>query len=349
MKKVAAEALFEHHNQYPPMAGVPELRQAVARHSEAHQGLKVDWSTETLITVGATEGIAAVFMGILNPGDEVIIFDPMYDSYVGMCLQCGAVVKPVKLLLPDFSIPIEELRSAFNARTKMVVVNTPHNPTGKVFSREELQLIADLCIQHDVIALCDEVYEHLVWAPHEHLSLRCLPGMEDRAIRLGSAGKTFSFTAWKVGWMTGPARLLAPIQKAHQFLVFTVPSNLQLAVAHGLDQEQTFYRSLGPSLRAKRRYLEEGLLSCSVDILPAQGTYFLIADMSRHMREGETNDQLCQRLTEEAGVTLIPVSAFYYGSNPPQGLVRFCFCKDNSKLEEGCRRLRKYLGNGQDC
>lgn len=343
MKRIASSALYDFHNQYPSLLGMPELRQAVARHSEANQGIPVDWASESLVTVGATEGIAAVFLGLLNPGDEVIMFDPMYDSYVSMAKRSGGVIRPVRLRLPDFSVPVDELAAAFSDKTKLLLVNSPHNPSGKVFTEPELKAIAELCIQHDVIAICDEVYEHLVFNGAKHVSLRSLPGMRERSIRLGSAGKTFSFTAWKVGWMTGPSRLLGPIIKAHQFLVFTVPSSLQRAVAHGLDNESSFYLGLGSGLEAKRTFLEGALSRLGFGVLPGHGAYFLVADVSRFLRDGETDSQFAQRLTIEGGVTTIPISGFYVGEAPPTHLVRFCYCKDDAKLHAAVERLDKYI------
>ncbi|KAG2492864.1 hypothetical protein HYH03_008781 [Edaphochlamys debaryana] len=381
MKKIASAAMYDFHNQYPSLLGVPELRQAVAKHSEREQGIPVDWATETLVTVGATEGLASAFLGLINPGDEVIMFDPMYDSYTSMAKRSGATIKPVRLRLPDFSVPLDELAAAVGPATKMIMINTPHNPSGKVFTLPELEAIAALCIKHDLIALCDEVYEHLVFRGAKHVSLRSLPGMEERCVRLGSAGKTFSFTAWKVGWMSGPARLLNPIIKAHQFLVFTVPSSLQRAVAHGLDSEAEFYHSLGPSLEAKRQLLESltlppspcpspspspPLLNSSLgpsleakrqlleaqleglgfELLPAHGAYFLVADVSKFLRPGEDDVGFAKRLTVEGGVTTIPISGFYVGPSPPTHLVRFCYCKEDAKLKAAGERLRAYLGPG---
>ncbi|PNW88545.1 hypothetical protein CHLRE_01g034050v5 [Chlamydomonas reinhardtii] len=346
MKQIASASMYDFHNQYPSLLGVPELRQAVAAHSEREQGILVDWATETLITVGATEGLASAFLGLINPGDEVIMFDPMYDSYTSMAKRSGAVIVPVRLRLPDFSVPLEELAAAVTPRTKMIMINTPHNPSGKVFTRPELEAIAELCVRHDLIALSDEVYEHLVFGGAAHVSLRSLPGMKERCVRLGSAGKTFSFTAWKVGWMTGPARLLNPIVKAHQFLVFTVPSSLQRAVAHGLDKEADFYHSLGPSLEAKRRYLEAELTALGFDCLPAHGAYFLVADVSKFQRPGEDDADFAKRLTAEGGVTTIPISGFYVGPRPPTHLVRFCYCKEDIKLQAAVERLKAYVGPG---
>ncbi|MEW5312345.1 MAG: hypothetical protein WDW38_003986 [Sanguina aurantia] len=343
MKRLAGQTLFDHHNQYPSLLGVPELRQAVARHSERYTGVVVDWQTEALVTVGATEGIAAALLGLINPGDEIIMFDPMYDSYVSMAKRSGANIVPVKLSLPNFSVPREELAAAFGPNTKAILVNSPHNPSGVVFSRSDMEFIAQLCCQHDAIALCDEVYQHQVFGGAEHVSLRSLPGMLNRSIVMGSAGKTFSFTAWKVGWMTGPAALLSPIIKAHQFLVFTVAPSLQRAVAHGLDNEAGFYRSLGPSLERKRSLLAGTLSAIGFTVLPGNGAYFLVADASSFLKPGETDTEFAIRLTVEAGVTCIPISGFYVSPSPPVHLVRFCYCKEDEKLISAGERLATYF------
>ncbi|KAL3157538.1 hypothetical protein ABBQ32_011995 [Trebouxia sp. C0010 RCD-2024] len=347
MKRLVGSATLEHHNQYPPMFGVPELRQAVARHSKTYSGVDVQWASETLITVGATEAIAAAFLGILNKGDEVIMFDPMYDCYGSMAMRAGGLVKAVKLNVEDWSVDRQQLQQTFTPKTKLIVVNTPHNPTGKVFSKQDLQFIADLCIQHNVYALLDEVYEHLVFKGSQHVSLRSLEGMRERSIRIGSAGKTFSFTSWKIGWVTGPPPLINAIAKAHQFLVFTVPSNLQRAVAYGLDNESSFFTTLGHSLEQKRMYLASRLQKIGFHILPAQGSYFLMADFRSLLSEGSTEDDMafCNRLTISAGVTVLPVSAFYVSANPPKYLVRFCFCKTDDKLASACDLLEKYFAS----
>ncbi|CAK0786657.1 hypothetical protein CVIRNUC_009871 [Coccomyxa viridis] len=345
MKRRAGSALLEHNNQYPPMPGLPELRQAVARHSAAQSGIEADWQTETLITVGATEALTSAFMGLLNEGDEVIIFDPQYDAYIPLCRAHGGIPVEVKLNTEDWTVPHAELEAAFSERTKAIVVNSPHNPTGKVFSVEDLSFIADLCQKWNVYAILDEVYEHLVFKGSRHVSMRSLPGMRERCIRIGSAGKTFSLTAWKVGWMTGPPALMKAVTSAHQFITFTVASSLQRAVAYGLDEESSFYLGLGASLQRKRQFLEQQLTEVGFRVLPAQGTYFLVADIRPLLKSDAAEDDVafCKRLTMEAGVTALPVSAFYASSDPPRHLARFCFCKDDSKLEAASASLRRYF------
>jgi len=235
------QSMETYPNQYPALAGVPELRQAIAAHSARQCGIDVDWATQTLITLGATEALASSFLGLLNAGDEVVVFSPLYDSYIPMIRRAGASPIVVALRPPDWSINFDELEAAFSSKTKLVVVNTPHNPTGKVFSREELETIAQLIDRHNAYALLDEVYEHLVFPGTDHITLRALSGMQDRSVRIGSAGKTFSFTDFKVGWVAGAATMVSAITKAHQFVVFTVNSALQRAVAYGLENEKEFY------------------------------------------------------------------------------------------------------------
>ena len=241
MRTAVQRSMEQLGNQYPPLMGVPELRQAVAAHSARQCGLELDWASQTLITLGATEALASAFFGFLNPGDEVVVFAPLYDSYAPLIRRAGATPVTIHLRPPEWTFSQAELEAAFTSKTKLVVVNTPHNPTGKVFSREELERIAAQCRRHDVYAVLDEVYEHLVFPGTSHVSMRALPGMADRCIRIGSAGKTFSFTDFKIGWLTGPAEMVAAAAKAHQFLAFTVNSALQRAVAHGIEHEHDFY------------------------------------------------------------------------------------------------------------
>lgn len=241
MKSEVSRSMLEETNQYPPLMGVPELRQAIAAHSLRYCGLEVDWRTQVLVTVGATEALAAAFLGLLNPGDEAVVFAPLYDSYVPMIRRAGAVPVTVTLRPPEWTFDPIELTAAFTPRTKLVVVNTPHNPTGKVWTEDELHFVAQLTVARNAYAVLDEVYEHLVFPGSKHVTMRNMPGMTERAIRIGSAGKTFSFTDFKIGWVTGPTPMVSAVTKAHQFLVFTVNSALQRAVAKGLDQHTEFY------------------------------------------------------------------------------------------------------------
>jgi len=487
MKAAAADALATKSNQYPPMLGVPELRQAVAAHAARHsgqRGVSADGAGGgggggVLVTSGATEGIAAALAGLCNRGDRAVVFEPLYDAYAGAAAAAGVELAPVRLRPPAWALPPPafagadgpeaeaeaaaaeaeaetaeeaaaaeaggddgdarvggaggrgELGRAFfpgggRPHAKLVILNTPHNPTGKVFSRAELARVAAFVRRAGgCLALLDEVYEHLVHPPpaaeegdgdkasagggaddgvpaggggggktagaagapasaasaaqtvaaaaaaaaaatdpaesaaaalpppphpHEHVSLCTLPGMNARCVRLGSAGKTFSFTGWKVGWATGPDRLLAPMAKAHQFFTFTVPPALQHAVAHGLDRCRPFYEGLGRELAAQRRALAPRLAAIGFGVLPATATYFLVADARAFASPCEDDAAFCRRLAAEGGVALIPVSAFYLPTEetgrpaPPRALVRFAFCKSPEALDAAVGRLEAYLG-----
>jgi len=338
----ASAALEDHRNQYPPLTGVPELRAAVAAANRRFWGLEIDPVAGVVVTSGATEALAACLMALLNPGDEVIMFEPLYDTYAPVVRLLGAVPVILRLCAPDWALPGEELEAAFCTRTKAVLLNTPHNPTGKIFSREELERIATLCLRHDVYAICDEVYEHLVFSPAKHLPLMVLEGMAERTLRIGSAGKTFSLTGWKVGYVSGPLPLMAVVAKAHQNLTFTTPPNLQRAVAYGLGREDEYFAGLADALAGKRDRITAGLRAIGFNVLPADGSYFVIAGFGRFAREGEDDVAFARRLTCEAKVAVIPVSAFY-AQDPPRDMIRFAFCKQDEVLDEALARLAGYL------
>jgi aspartate/methionine/tyrosine aminotransferase len=338
LRRAAAEYVITGHNQYPPMLGMPALRQAIAAHDRQWYGLDVDWQTEVLVTSGATEALLDCFLGLLEAGDEVVLLEPAYDTYAPVIRRLGAIPVPVRLVPPAWSLPSAELARAFTARTKLVVLNSPMNPAGKVFTRDELAELAALVIAHDAYAICDEVYEHLTFGA-THVPLMAMPGMRDRALRIGSAGKTFSVTGWKVGYITAPAALLRPIAKAHQFATFTTPPNLQHAVAAGLAKDVAFFAALGPQLARSRDRLADGLEALGVPIHSCDGTYFLVADVAAWMHAGEDDVAFCRRLVLEAGVVLIPMSAFYL-ADPPRSLVRFCFSKRDATIDEALTRLR---------
>jgi aspartate/methionine/tyrosine aminotransferase len=341
VRRAAADYLIDGHNQYPPMMGMPGLRQAVAAHNRRCYGLEVDWQTEVLITSGATEALLDCFLGLLEAGDEVVLLEPAYDTYAPVIRRLGAVPRSVRLVPPSWSLPREELAAAFSPRTKLLVLNSPMNPSGKVFSRDELAFLAGLVEQHDAFAVCDEVYEHLVFGDARHVPLMTLPGMRQRALRIGSAGKTFSLTGWKVGYITAPAAALRPITKAHQFVTFTTPPNLQHAVALGLGFDDAYFRGLGAALARGRDRLTAGLVALDVPVLPCDGTYFLVLDVTRWLRPDEDDIAFCKRLVIDAGVVLIPMSAFYE-SAPPRHLVRACFCKDDATLDAALQRLQTW-------
>ncbi|MBT8491556.1 MAG: aminotransferase, partial [Deltaproteobacteria bacterium] len=280
VRRAAAAALDEHSNQYPPMMGLPVLRQAVAAHDRRFYGLDIDPTSEVMVTSGATEALAACLLGSLNPGDEVVVFEPLYDSYVPIIELAGAVPRYVRLAPPAWELDPDQLRVAFSDKTRVVLLNSPMNPSGKVFSAAELDAIAALTVEHDAIAICDEVYEHLTFDDARHIPLMTRHGMRERCVRIGSAGKTFSLTGWKVGYVSGPAELLAPMARAHQFLTFTTPPNLQHGVAYGLAKGDDYFEELRASMQTRRDLLLAGLEQVGFRVASCQGTYFLNADYS---------------------------------------------------------------------
>lgn len=342
IRRVAAETVMEGPNQYPPMMGVPALRQAVAAANKRFWGLDVDWEREVMVTSGATEALADCLMALIEPGDEVVLIEPLYDCYLPLVRRAGGIPKLVRIEPPAWDLPRDALAAAFTDRTKLILLNTPHNPAGKVFDRDELAFIAGLLERHDAYALCDEVYEHLVFSGAEHVPLMTLAGMRERCVRIGSAGKTFSATGWKVGYVTAPAALLAPIAKAHQFVTFTTPPNLQKAAAFGLAKEDNYFSELSGSLERKRDRLAAGLKGVGFDVMDADGAYFLTADFRPLGLNGRDVD-ICRRLTAEAGVATVPVSAFYSAGGPDHFL-RFCFCKRDEVLDAAVAALKGYFG-----
>jgi aspartate/methionine/tyrosine aminotransferase len=343
VRRAAADYLLNAHNQYPPMMGIPELRQAVAEHAKRFQGLEVDWQTEVLVTSGATEALGDCLFGLIEPGDEVVLIEPLYDSYLPIVRRAGGVPRLVRLEPPTWRLPREELAKAFNDRTKLILFNTPMNPCSKVFDREELDFIADLCCKHDVYAVCDEVYEHIIFEDHRHLSIMTLPGMRERTARIGSAGKSFSVTGWKVGYVTAAAAMLKAVAKTHQFMTFTTPPNLQWGAAVGLRLGDDYFDSLSAEMQRKRDKLSTSLAEIGFEVLPAHGTYFVTTDF-RPLGFNGTDEDFCRHITTEAGVTAVPVSAFYDDPrNAPRHFARFCFCKDDSTLDRAINRLDKYF------
>ncbi|MEM8915739.1 MAG: aminotransferase, partial [Pseudomonadota bacterium] len=316
MLALAADKVVDGWNQYPPMMGLPELRQAVAAHDERFYGIKADWQRNVMVTTGATEALAASLLGLIEPGDEVVLIQPLYDAYAPMAHRAGAVVKVVGLQPPHWRIEREALEAAFSDKTKLVLLNNPHNPTARLFDEGELGLVAECCKRHDALALCDEVYEHICFDGRSLRPLMTFPGMEDRCVRIASAGKTFSLTGWKVGYITAPEHLLQPIAKAHQFLVFTTAPNLQAAVAYGLNKEKRFFDDLSTEMQRRRDRLSAGLDRLGFALLPCEATYFLNVDLeaSPRLMPVEADEALdiatCQALPEQTGVAAIPVSAF---------------------------------------
>ena len=337
----AAAALKDGRNQYPPLTGVPELRQAVAAANRRFYGIEADPDREVVVTSGATEALAACLMAVLNPGDEVVLLEPLYDTYLPFVRMIGAVPKLVRLSPPGWALPRAELAAAFGPRTKAILFNTPMNPTGKVFTAEELAFLAELVARHDCVAICDEVYEHLTFDGHRHIPLMTLPGMRERSMRIGSAGKTFSLTGWKVGYVTAAAPLASLVAKAHQLLTFTTPPNLQRAVAVGLALPDDYFATLADGLTRQRDLLSAGLARLGFGVLPTHGSYFVTADFSPLGFAGD-DAAFCRHITEAAKVAAIPVSAFYAGPDAPSHYARFAFCKRPEVLEEALDRLGRW-------
>src|SRR4051794_27161211 len=333
----ADRAMREGANQYAPGPGVPALRQAVARHQQRHYGLELDPDSQVLVTTGCTEGIAAALLGLVDPGDEVVVLEPYYDSYVAMIQMAGGVRRPVTLRGPDFRLDPDELRAAVGPRTRLILLNTPHNPTGTVLTRAELQAVADVAIEHDLVVVTDEVYEHLTFDDHQHVPLATLPGMFERTLTLSSAGKSYSFTGWKVGWATGPAALVGAMLAAKQWLTFTSGSPLQPAVAYALDDEPDFPARLAADLRGRRDLLCAGLARVGLEVRVPEGTYFATSDV--RALGWEDGMAFCLALPERAGVVAIPSQVFHDDAEAGRHLVRWAFCKQPEVIAEGLRRL----------
>lgn len=341
IRRVAADAVRDGPNQYPPMLGLPALREAVADTNKRFYGLDVDWQTEVMVTSGATEALADCFLGLINPGDEVVLLEPLYDSYLPMVRRAGGVPRLVRMAPPEWALPHVSLETAFSEKTKLLVLNSPHNPAGKVFSPEELAFIARLLERFDAYAVCDEVYEHLVFDGRAHVPLMTLPGMRNRTLRIGSAGKTFSATGWKVGYVTAAPPLLAAAAKAHQFVTFTTAPNLQRAAAYGLGKDASYFQNLAATQQAKRDRLTAGLRAAGFEVLASEGSYFLTVDIRSVGFDG-TDSEFCRHITMEAGVAAVPVSAFYQDGGP-EHFARFCFCKRDTILDDACARLRRHF------
>jgi N-succinyldiaminopimelate aminotransferase len=333
----AVAAIRAGENQYPPGPGVPALRAAVAAHQRRCYGLDYDPDGEVLVTTGATEGIAAALIGLCEPGDEVVMFEPFYDSYAASVAMAGAVAKMVTLRAPDWSFDPADLRAAVSTRTRLVLLNSPHNPTGKVFSAEELRQVADVCRAHDLVALTDEVYEHLVYEG-EHVPLATLEGMRERTVSLSSAGKTFSVTGWKIGWACGPAGLVARVRAAKQYLTFATGTPFQHAVAAGLAAGDRLVTPLRGSLLQRRDLLCDGLEALGLTVYRPAATYFATTDVASIGEDDALT--FCRQLPGRCGVVAIPSSVFYRDPGPGSTLVRWAFCKRPEVLREALVRLK---------
>ncbi|ALX05688.1 MULTISPECIES: pyridoxal phosphate-dependent aminotransferase [Aeromicrobium] len=341
VREAAVEALRGGANQYAPGVGVPVLREAVAEHQRRWYGLDVDPDTEVVVTTGATEAIAAAVLGIVEPGDEVIVLEPYYDSYVAVLQMAGAVRRPVTLRAPDFRLPLDELRAAVTPRTTAILLNTPHNPTGTVLTADELAAVAQVAREHDLVVISDEVYEHLTFDV-PHVPIATLPGMWERTLTISSGGKTFSFTGWKVGWASGPAALVASVLGAKQFLTFTSGSPLQPAVAAALRLDDDYFADFRAGMRERRDRLCAGLADVGLGVVVPDGTYFASTDI--RPLGFEDGLDFCLRLPELAGVVAVPHQVFHdpdtpLEDNPGRPYVRWAFCKRADVIDEAVRRL----------
>lgn len=336
VSEAAIAAIRAGHNQYPPGPGIQPLREAIARHRERFRGQVFDPDTEVLVTAGATEAIAASLLALCRAGDEVITFEPYYDSYAAVIAMAGATRRVVTLRAPGYSFDPAELAAAFTPVTRMVLLNSPHNPTGKVFSRAELSLIAELCVAHDVLVVADEVYEHLVYDV-EHVPVATLAGMAERTVTISSAGKIFSFTGWKIGWACGPAELVAAVRTSKQFLTYVNGGPFQYGVAVGLGLGDEFFDGYTAAMRAKRDRLCRWLAAAGFDVMVPHGTYFVTVDI-RPVGAVDGVD-FCLTLPQRCGVVAVPTQVFYDDTDAGRHLVRFAFCKRDDVLDEAGRRL----------
>ncbi|HUZ25105.1 MAG TPA: pyridoxal phosphate-dependent aminotransferase [Streptosporangiaceae bacterium] len=339
--RAAADAILTGHgNQYPPGPGIPELRAAVAAHQKRFYGLDVDPDTEVLVTAGATEAIAAALLALLEPGDEVIAFEPYYDSYAACIAMAGATRVPVTLRPPTFRPDLDALADAVTSRTRLILLNSPHNPTGMVATREELAVIASLAVERDLLVVTDEVYEHIVF-DGEHVPIASLPGMRERTVSISSAGKTFSFTGWKIGWVTGTSALVSAVRTTKQFLTYVSGGPFQYAIAAGLGLPDAFYASISADLRRKRDLLAAGLTGAGFEVFAPHGTYFITTDIAGLSAGAGAADGLafCRGLPERCGVVAIPNVVFYDNTAAGRSQVRFAFCKRDEVLTEAAARL----------
>jgi N-succinyldiaminopimelate aminotransferase len=342
IREAAARALIDGPNQYPPTRGLPALRRAIAAHAKRFYDLSFDPDSEVLVTSGGTEALTASIMAFAGEGGEVVLIEPAYDSYKPIAEAVGAAIRTVKLEPPLWCLTEGALAAAITPKTRAILINTPLNPIGRVFDSDELDALARVLRNSNAVAICDEVYEHLVFdgRPFEPLIKRA--GMANRVVRVGSAGKMFSLTGWKIGWVTGAAPLIDVVAKSHQFITFTTPPSLQLGIAHALEHEMAFTLGLTKQLEANRDLLAAAIARLGFDVLPCEGTYFLTAGIRNLTNEPDV--AFCRRLVREAGVALIPLSVFFEG-NKPDHLVRFAFCKKRMVIEEAIARLENYFAN----
>lgn len=338
VREAAVAALRAGANQYAPGIGTPGLRRAVADHQRRHYGIDLDPDTEVVVTTGVTEGVAAALLGLVEPGDEVVLLEPYYDSYAAMLQVAGAVRRPVTLRAPDFRLDVAALEAAVTDRTRMILLNSPHNPTGTVLTRVELEAVATLARRHDLLVVTDEVYEYLVFDHHEHVPISTLPGMAERTLTLSSVGKSWSLTGWKVGWATGPAALVGAVLAAKQWLTFTSGAPLQPAVEVALDAHDAWPRELALDLASRRDLLVEGLAAVGLPCRPAEGTYFEVTDVAA--LGWDDADVFCDALPGRAGVVAVPMPVLY-DTDAGRTQVRWTFSKDRDVIEQGLERLAR--------
>ncbi|GAB4844886.1 hypothetical protein Ancab_038277 [Ancistrocladus abbreviatus] len=340
VKEAAIQAIKDGKNQYARGYGVPDFNSAIAERFKKDTGFTVDPEKEVTVTSGCTEAIAASMLGLINPGDEVILFAPFYDSYEATLSMAGARVKAITLRPPDFAVPIDELKSVITKNTRAILINSPHNPTGKMFTRKELDILASLCIENDVLVFSDEVYDKLAFEM-DHISMASLPGMYDRTVTMNSLGKTFSLTGWKIGWAIAPPHLTWGVRQAHSFLTFATSTPMQWAAATALRAPESYYDELRRDYMAKKAILVEGLNAVGFKVFPSSGTYFVVVD---HTPFGLKDDvAFCEFLIKEVGVVAIPTSVFYLNPEEGKNLVRFTFCKDEDTLRAAVERMKKNL------
>lgn len=341
VRRRAAEASLDGYNQYPSMMGIPELRQAIAVHYGHWHKLALEPMTEVMVTSGATEALAASILGLVSEGDEVVVFAPAYDAYLPLIRRAGGIPRIIRLQPPHWRLPEDEMREVFNSKTRLVLFNNPLNPAAVVFPQDDLALLARFCCEFDAIAVCDEVWEHVVFDGRKHVPLMTLPGMRERTVKIGSAGKIFSLTGWKIGFVCAAPQLLRVVAKAHQFLTFTTPPNLQAAVAYGLGKTDEYFVDMRRDMARSRDRLTKGLSEIGFPVLPSQGTYFLNVDI-KPLGLNETDEAFCKRLVTEHKVAAIPVSAFYE-DDPVTSVVRFCFAKRDATIDSALERLSRAI------
>ena len=332
----AADALLNQSNQYPSMLGTAELRQAVASHYRHHQALDLDWASEVVVTSGATEALAAAIFGLVTPGDEVLLIQPLYDAYLPLVERAGGTAKFVDLKPPHWRLDMTALEAAISARTRLLVLNNPVNPSASMWSHDDLAALAKICVRHDIVAICDEVWEHVVFE-NKHIPLMAMPGMRDRTVKIGSAGKIFAVTGWKVGWMLAAPKLASVLAKAHQFLTFTTPPNLQAAVAQGLAKGDDWFQEMRQAFALQRSRLDNGLQQAGYVTLPSRATWFLSIDLPASGIALD-DESFALKMLEDGGVASIPMSAFY-ARDPLRSIVRLCFTKHADTIDRAIERF----------